>query len=309
MKKRYYIILLFLFPLFSNAQNLISNGDMELYTNCPTTFSQFNLDSNWINPTNSSPDYFNSCSFAIDVHIPGNNYGYQPAHSGNGYAGAIMYYGPQSNTREYIEGTLNYPLRNNTCYTFEMYVCLAENSVYCSRNFEVYFSDTSISGILNNQVLPFTPQITSSIGIVTDTLHWTLIKEDYHAHGGEKYLIIGNFNDDTHSTYQTTGYGQFYTSYYYIDDVSLSICTTGIDEVNRHISAPYPNPFSEHLTIDLKHNISAEIRLYDILSRPVLEKEFSDKAELNTGFLTDGIYFYEVRTKNGVVGKGKLLNH
>ena len=73
-----YIIILFLAPLYQLfAQNLVANGDCELFTNCPPSWSNYQNDyipycSDW-SSFGDTPDYFNSCS--VIAGVPQNLWG------------------------------------------------------------------------------------------------------------------------------------------------------------------------------------------------------------------------------------------
>ena len=98
------------------GQNLVPNGDFELYNACPYTFSSidyspsytsFSYVQDWVRPLDlGTPDYFRGCSTITDASVPKNFAGYQPAHSGVAYAGLIGFYGfdpnPSNSLRELI---------------------------------------------------------------------------------------------------------------------------------------------------------------------------------------------------------------
>jgi hypothetical protein len=85
--------------------------------------------------------------------------------------------------------------------------------------------------------------------------------------------------------------------------------TTSISPVkNFPISfSIYPNPFSDKLTVTSKTNQPFEITLFDITSRKLLQQQFTNSTSINTSHLSKGIYIYELRTKNGVIKKGKVV--
>jgi hypothetical protein len=68
-----------------------------------------------------------------------------------------------------------------------------------------------------------------------------------------------------------------------------------------------PNPFSDKLTITSKTNEPLEITLFDITSRKLLQQQFTNSTSINTSYLSKGIYIYELRTKNAVIKKGKVV--
>jgi hypothetical protein len=69
----------------------------------------------------------------------------------------------------------------------------------------------------------------------------------------------------------------------------------------------FPNPVTNQLTVKTNDNEQSEIILYDIASRKILQQKFTNSVSLNTEQLAKGIYLYEVRNKNGVIKKGKVV--
>jgi hypothetical protein len=70
----------------------------------------------------------------------------------------------------------------------------------------------------------------------------------------------------------------------------------------------YPNPFRSELNINIGDGINAnEVLLYDLSSRIILKQSFFNFISINTIQLEKGIYFYEVRNKNVVIKKGKVV--
>jgi hypothetical protein len=69
----------------------------------------------------------------------------------------------------------------------------------------------------------------------------------------------------------------------------------------------FPNPFSDKLNITLKRNERVEVIIYDITSRKIFNQTFTNSISINTEELSKGIYIYEVRNKNGVIKKGKVV--
>jgi len=69
----------------------------------------------------------------------------------------------------------------------------------------------------------------------------------------------------------------------------------------------YPNPVSDKLTIHTKENEPAEFILYDLISGRMLQTEFTKTATIDVSQLSGGLYIYELRTKEGIVTKGKVV--
>ena len=74
------------------AQNLVPNGDLEQYTQCPDYVSQIDRAIGWSRPTEGTSDYLNAClGVPFSESVPDNEFGYQSAHSGNGCAGFFCF--------------------------------------------------------------------------------------------------------------------------------------------------------------------------------------------------------------------------
>lgn len=299
-----------------NSQNLVPNGDFEQYSSCPTGFAQIDTALNWTNPQSypigggGSPDYFNSCTTNWSISVPGNSWGYQYARSGQGYAGLSLIFYSVPEFREYIETQLTTPLAPSQCYQLQMFISQPNYCEFATDAFGIYFSDTLVSGIHNHDTLPFTPQITNQAGnYFTDTLNWISFTANYTATGGERFMIIGNFKSDANTTTIIANGGSSPASgYIYIDDVSLTPCTTGIEEqIPDEGIKIYPNPVNDKLNIAINNNELSEIIFYDVASRILLQQKFRNSVSINTEQLAKGIYLYKVRNKNGMIKNGKVV--
>ena len=307
MKKQINIIILLLTCGICEAQNFVPNGSFELYFSCPTANNQ--VDSVWYctNPTNESPDYFNSCGTSL-VGVPYNFVGYQPAHSGNAYCGLCLFYGPGVEVREYIELTLWAPLVQGQVYNFQMYVCAGDNLRYSSDDFGVYFSDTLIDG-MTLPLYSFSPQFTNTVRFYPDTMNWSPVTANYTANGGERYMIIGNFKNDANTSYIQVSNSTYTYAYLLIDDVSLTHIT-GVEDLNSANSPIVsPNPFSNKINIETFNNQRMQIILYDITARKILQQEFSNSTSINTEQLPKGLYLYQVRCGSSLCKQGKLVKN
>jgi hypothetical protein len=287
------------------GQNFVNNGDFEQYTICPSGSGQIDLALFWTNSSlYGTSDYYNQCATQPWVGVPSNiGGGYQFAHSGDAYAGIFLMQLPYLDVREYLQVELSSSLISEVLYHFEMYVNLCNLSSFAIEDIGIYFSDT-------NDFQPFSvmPQIINSSGFISDTLNWTLISGDYIANGGETYLTIGNFKNDSNT--DTTFIGQNSSqllSYIYVDDVSLTT-TTGISNNSENVLINiFPNPIINELYISINNNSPYEIFLYDITSRKIMQNNFVSSVSLNMEQLARGIYIYELRNKNEVIRKGKIL--
>ncbi|MGZ3863812.1 MAG: T9SS type A sorting domain-containing protein [Bacteroidia bacterium] len=232
-QRKFIAIFILGFGLSPKAQNLVNNGDFELYSNCPTNGGQINYATGWINATPStSPDYFNLCG-VFNCSVPYNDDGYQKDYlGGNGYAGiyAFNFYFPNDG-REYIQTQLNSTLQAGHKYLGSMYVNTCDAYNYSIGTLGIYLTATAVQGpsTVGFMNVP-NPQIKNPI-LLSDTVNWMLVQDTIIATGTEQYLTIGNFcydslSDTVRVYHMGFGHNNDY-AYYYIDGVSIYDVTSG----------------------------------------------------------------------------------
>jgi len=155
---------------------------------------------------------------------------YKGARTGTGYAGLRF----QSDYKEYMHVKLTEPLEKGQVYHFRMYIRLLEsnNVTVTIKQLGAYFSDTEfkVGMVFEEEGLVDT---TYNKGI-SGTLNWIAIQGDYKAHGGEKYVIIGNFRTKMKEDFvkrNKWSLFEFKEAYYYIDDISLRKKNVPFDSV------------------------------------------------------------------------------
>jgi len=222
------LIMAFVFYNKGYNQNLVSNGDFEQYLTCPTFHNYFCGNSNlpnWICASNT-PDYFNTCASQSSlVSVPDNFHGFQYPNKGSGYSGVAVY-GGGPNFREMIQSKLDTTLSPGVQYCIYFYISLADTSRYAINKFGAYFSDTAIIPYSLSYgypyLLPFSPQVQYTGGVITDTINWIEISGVFTAIGNENYITLGNFEYDSLTTivaFNTASGWQ--ACYFYLDDVSV----------------------------------------------------------------------------------------
>ncbi len=318
MKKKIIIlnfIILNLFPsLFAVSQvNLVPNPGFEIVNYCEEDSLAggiWNHDAPpWDSPTYTSPDLFNSCCSLISgiqfFGTPWNTFGYQYAHSGNGYAGAGFC--NTINYREYLQVKLDSELVSAQEYCASYYIVSGSNTKIASNNFGLYFSaiQTNISGF--SGVLSYTPQINDTT-IMADTLNWILITGHFIAQGGERYLIIGNFFPDSLTdTVHLAGTDN--ESYYYIDDVDVHCCTCetshiGINEPKEEYLNVYPNPATNVLTIKTEQPTKSNLSISNVLGEVVFTTLITTaNTDIDISSLPKGVYFIKLQTATQSINK------
>jgi hypothetical protein len=216
------------------GENLVPNPSFEDYDICPKGIvgkHEKRLIPEWEVPSRGTPDYFNICS-KKDAGIPNNFAGKAWANSGNGYCGIIL---RQNFTRdnkitgekpviyrEYIQTELNKELVKGKKYRVKFYVCNSSNSRFAVDAIGAYISWERPKAT-HDEVLEFVPQIENPSGkYISNRDYWVAIEGIYEAQGGEKFITIGNFNNNFSTNYiMMDGKSDFNYAYYYIDDVSV----------------------------------------------------------------------------------------
>jgi hypothetical protein len=95
----------------------------------------------------------------------------------------------------------------------------------------------------------------------------------------------------------------------FTDTVRVQVGSSGINEQQNIFSLRvYPNPFDEKITFQTNAIGQYEIRVFDIVEKQLLKTTFDgNEFILQNAELSSGIYFYEIRNKNGEAIKGKFF--
>src|SRR6185312_1133364 len=209
MKKLLTIILFHAF-FFTNAQNLVPNYSFEDTLQCISGLEQFGgYVMDW---TGGAPEYFTSHCNEPGDSVPLNWWGYQYPHTGYAYAGIYTYVSDScsscpkanENLRDYIQDKLVDSLKVGVKYFTTFYVCPADTSWYYCNNIGAYFSDSSLRYASNFQYVKsyLTPQVQNDPikNPLTLARTWIKVSGSFVASGSEKYIVIGNFKNDSTSS-------------------------------------------------------------------------------------------------------------
>lgn len=303
-----------------SAQNLVPNPSFEDTVFCPMGLGQLYATPNWLS-FGYTPDYFNACN-NTGVSVPNSVFGFQYAHNGNGMAGLVLWRksnGPTGpNTREYLAAELLNNLSIGVKYYFSCWVnfsYMPVNAVACNK-FGMKLStipyDSSQSLLLANN---FAHLFTDSI--ISDTVQWYNFKGSFIADSNYHYIILGNFFKD-----QQTDTLSFSTtpdvSYYYIDDVCLSIdsaycenLTSLNNEIIHSINQINIFPVPTINKVDIESEFSMEkIELIDALGRIMYYSYPSDKlnTHLDLSNNPSGIYYIKIQTTDSLFYKKLIKN-
>ena len=234
------------------AQNLVPNSSFENYNSCSpeqdlmdTSSVYFPTIKNWMSAGPVSPYLFSSCL----GNVPNTTlYGYHQAHTGTGFADitTCTQFAQEDtichlcwNDRTYIQVQLTEPLKKDTQYCVEFWVECAAMSVegdfyVATARLGAYLSperhQSHFAGGPSSLLKNVKPQVENdSDNYITDTLHWQRIHGIYKAEGGEQWLTIGNFYNDTLTPVKlfvpANSYHVDSISDILIDDVSITAVT------------------------------------------------------------------------------------
>jgi len=201
--------------------NLVSNPSFESFNNCSSTGCNDWFSS--INTNFKNYGYFNINCSQKTSSVPLNNAtkSNRYPHNGNGYSGVITY--EKNNLRNYIQALLRDTLIKNKNYYIEFFIAYGTAYLYGANNLGLLIADTPI--VTNFKPLPVAAQILPyGNPIIKDTINWIKVSGIYQAHGGEKYITLGNFSDNAHTLIEkvTIPMIPYYDGAgYFIDDVSV----------------------------------------------------------------------------------------
>ncbi len=238
----------------AHAQNLVLNPSFEEYEICPNMpnpYLEVHI-ANW--DITISADYFNTCSDNPVLSPPDIVYGYQMPKDGEAYAGIFFVRPEQEGCCEYLIGRLSEPLEKDSFYRVRIYISFAEQSSYACDCIQVLLSEEYHYTYETFGQIYATPQLYTT-EILQDTASWRELCWIYQANGGEHFITIGNFLQDSEVNY-IAWEGIYGIAYYFIDLVSVE-------------KIPYSlfNPgFADHDTVcwsDFPLELSLEGLAYD----------------------------------------------
>ncbi len=213
--KSQWIIPLAFFICFFNTnilvaqRNLVPNNSFENIDSCNFSVRDISVAKPWTGPYENYTEIFNECApQKTGGTIPYDTFCkcyFQYPRTGKGFAGIYTIQNYGSNYRDYLQVKLSDSMMNGKCYLAYFYANTFDDSFFSvSNNLAASFSDTALPVLPfgSNLIFPSVAHLTPHIQlpgnpIISDTFHWIPIAGIYFAHGGEKYIVIGNFKDDT----------------------------------------------------------------------------------------------------------------
>lgn len=217
--KRLLILLIILSPVAAGAQNLVPNPGFESYSSCPNSDNQINRATPWVDVVPTS-DFYN-CSYQDHSDCPNGR-------TGTGYAGVSAYRPSWSTSyREYIGAPLLSTLVAGVTYYCEYWVRLRCDKCWTTDAMGAWFTAGQPADPAGTTMVFYvTPQLLNTqYRQLTERFTWMKICGTFTATGGENFITIGSFKDDTQSSLwemtNCSGNDGVHWSYYHIDDVLL----------------------------------------------------------------------------------------
>jgi hypothetical protein len=289
------ISLISCFPVIAQI-NLVPNGGFEDTVSCPAGLTEINRALGW-SSYRGTPDYFNSCGDS-SVGVPSNWTGYQQARSGQAYAGFATFSILIPAGREYLGIELTDTLNVGSSYIISFYVSRA-----CSTWTYTGISSNKIGARFSTVPFSFAHQAPldnishlHTDSVITDSTNWVLISGRITADSSYKFLIIGNFYDDL-QTSSATITADTKHAYYFIDDVSVVLDSSSINNIDETSNSP--GVFTNREFIIISGNDLSLVSLFDITGRQLYVNNNSTEKEvkIKTSGLKSGLYIAVVRNE------------
>jgi len=222
----------------ATAQNLVVNGSFEDTVNCGTPAQCTLLKARyWYNPTLSTPDLYDADTIRQCGYVfQSGDVDFMPPEAGYRMAGFYFWDGPFGGSeREYIATQLSQPLSSGADYEVSLWYVRHRAFQAAVDHIGIWFGNDSlfepIYGPLS--VIPQLKLRDPSSEYLIEGYEWTRLIDTLTAQGGERWLVIGNFEpqDSLHGIIADPG-APHTNCYYYIDDVEMRLlANTSISEV------------------------------------------------------------------------------
>jgi hypothetical protein len=259
--------------------SLTAKSQTSVYHPFPTNYGSWNYQ--YYDDSHNPTGFFTSYILYGDTSISGTTY---KIISGGALreSNKVIYFYPDTASQEYVLYNFNLNLGDTIIHPFGTNFCNPDTVI-------VYIVDSVLTSDGYHRALEFSCNAIWIEGV--GSLNHLLNPTYWEPLSGDDYLecMVGDSG--------------------FVYPLLPSYCITSVTEQSNHLSeiSFAPNPFGEKLNVRANDNTESKIILYDILSRKLLQQTFTNSTTLNTEQLAKGIYIYEVRNKNGVIKKGKVV--
>ena len=206
--------------------NVIPNPSFEQMNCCPSSFSQMSCASGWIQASNATSDYFNTCGFSsLAGFLPPT-----PLPAGNGYVGFWDGVNGAGTYKEYIGSCLTSQILAGANYdlSFQLGFIIPNGNISSTSPYDIcVYGNANCSGLpFSGQNCPTAPTSLPATWILLGTISvsgvgaWVPVNLNFTPTININAIVIGP------SCVALTG-----LSYYYLDDIAL-VASTGAQIVS-----------------------------------------------------------------------------
>jgi len=310
MKTCLMSLLLSIMSSLSSAQiNLVTNGSFEDTVACPQGIGEISCALGW-SSFSRTPDYLNACNTSTTgtsyAGVPANLFGYQYAKTGNAYVGVYSYARFGTDYREVVGSQLISNLVVGNSYFIQFFVSRGFNLSPGHINIESNKLGVRFSTVSYNDTNPIPIDNFAHIfsdSIISDTSNWIQISGFFVADSAYQFISIGNFFNDSATTFNLLDSSASF-AYYYIDDVKVIDSTlTYINQIaDIEEILLFPNPFYDKLNLNI--NDFKSIIIFDATGRKCIRYTSSSTIKsIDLRSLSKGIYFIRICTSKDIFFK------
>ncbi len=182
--------------------NYVSNSEFETHPGAITSVMSYTKQvPNW-EIASESPDFYISRN---------------EARSGKAFVGFRVF--TMQKDIEYVQNRLKQPLKKDSIYCFSAHLKLSPGSKFATNAFGILFAEDA-QQINTDQRLTLKPSMRLNNQVLSYKTRWMKVQCAYKAKGGEKWMVLGSFQNHKELELMEVP-GKQLESYYYIDDVSL----------------------------------------------------------------------------------------
>ena len=321
MTTRFFSLLLLLISSNLFAQNLVPNHSFEEFVDgCNESLNEMPISwSRWRETPNSFSTCGNPQTFSDSLYwVPWNGFGYQWPADGESYAGLAACGPPgfSQNFREYLGCELLKPLVLGETYYVSFKTSMGftgsyYNVTYATNRLGAYFTTQGYDWEDNPLAIPNFAHVYEE-NVITDTVNWVTVSGYFVADEAYTHMGLGVFFDfDLLDVIQLVP-GLSLGSYYYIDDVCVSlfpdcgVSTSSKIELAEDLVKVYPNPATTHVVVESSRTI-VSIGMQDLSGKWVVPSRNINDHRV-TWDLMDvpaGVYILDIET--ATVHKRKKL--
>lgn len=299
---RLSLLAFFLYSI-SSGQNLVPNGGFEEgVEDCPIFIGGFNDEcalwyssiSSHPDSLESSPDWFHECSEEDVLSPPEISFGTQIPFEGSGYAGLVAFAAPLEDFREIIGVELIEPLSIGQSYLVQFRYSLTStpgNAIWCNN---LGFNFSTHQNYLASE-FPINQSHFSIDSIIPESNEWSTVSQIFTADSAYTFFHIGNFYDDNNTATLFDGF----SSYFLIDEVSISETLSSSMSDLKNFCSVFPNPTRDHLSVTFSVATRMSYRVVNMQGVVLLNRSHQapqERFSIDLNKLKPGYHILEIIT-------------